>query len=441
MTTAAIPTLTIYPAPEIKQAALDYRALKIVAQLQEAGFQAYLVGGCIRDILLGKVPKDFDIATNARPEEIAGLFRNCRLIGRRFRLAHIHFGREIIEVATFRAGSEQSTVIDKNGLVLEDNHYGTIEDDVIRRDFTINALYYDVGSHAIYDYLGAMEDIQTRTLRVIGDPLVRYAEDPVRMLRAARFAAKLDMQLDEQSQCAIEAGKENLRAVPPARLFDEAQKLFMSGYGEKSFVALKTYRLFSSLLPDAARTLSHPNQAFADYAEKMMRIALKNTDARIAANKPVTIAFLFAAFFWPVFQLQYQGLVGKKMNWHSAMHQAVDTVLIAAAERVAIPMRIRSIISEIWLLQARFELVGNSSKKIRSVLAQPRFRAAYDFLMIRVEAGEPLEALLEWWTDLQRNQSHDMSAQDAHVFEEHEGFSAARRTEKKLRRRYRRGQR
>ncbi|SUO96897.1 polynucleotide adenylyltransferase PcnB [Suttonella ornithocola] len=379
----------------------DRKALKIANQLIDAGFEAYLVGGCLRDLLIEHQPKDIDIATNARPEEIAGLFRNCRLIGRRFRLAHIHFGRDIIEVATFRAAADDQVKTDTEGRVIEDNHYGNMEDDVIRRDFTINSLYYEPRKEILIDYLGAVKDIQNQTIRLIGNPETRYIEDPVRMLRAARFSAKLGMQIEAETEAAIAKCKDGLKAVPAARLFDEAQKLFMSGYGVKSFESLRRLNLFGALFPDVDRILNHPNKAFAKYAENIIKIALSNTDKRIAEDKPVTIAFLFAAFLWPVYQLQYQGLLSERDNWHSAMHEAVDLVHIAAAERVSIPVRLRGMIREIWTLQARFDLTGNNQKKTRSLLSHPRFRAAYDFLLIREEAGEALKASVRWWSRMQ----------------------------------------
>ena len=398
----------------ISETQLDRNALKIVNQLNNAGFDAYLVGGCIRDLLLGQTPKDFDIATNARPEEISALFRNCRLIGRRFRLAHIHFGRDIIEVATFRGAPERERLTDATGQVLEDNHYGSMAEDALRRDFTINALYYDVRTGRVIDHIGAMEDIERRVIRMIGDPASRYTEDPVRMLRAARLAAKLDMPLEAQTESAIAPLREHLRGVPAARLFDETQKLFMTGHGVKSFETMQHYGLLEELFPDVVRILQHPNRAFADYAQKLMRVALANTDARLAEGKPVTIAFLFAAFLWPVYQLQYQGLLKERDNWHSAMHEAVDTVHIAAAERVSIPVRLRSMIREIWTLQARFELANGSARKMRSLLGHPRFRAAYDFLLIRHEAGEPLADMVAWWTKAQEGMEFVPAARDNH---------------------------
>ncbi|UJF25124.1 polynucleotide adenylyltransferase PcnB [Suttonella sp. R2A3] len=389
----------------------DRRAVNIVKQINQAGFDAYLVGGCIRDLLLGLPPKDFDIATNARPEEVAGLFRNCRLIGRRFRLAHIHFGRDIIEVATFRASPDQEQRTDAHGHVLEDNHYGHIEDDVVRRDFTVNALYYDVRSGEILDYLNVMDDIEAKRIAMIGDPEARYTEDPVRMLRAARFAAKLNMTIEPKTQAAIAQCRDGIKAVPAARLFDEAQKLFMGGYGERCFASLQEHDLFTALFPDTASVFEHQQEDYARYAQELVRIALANTDQRIAEGRPVTIAFLLAAILWPVYQLAYQGLFEERDNWHAAMHEAVDVVHLAAAERLSIPVRLRGMIREIWTLQARFDLAGRSTRKMQSLLSHPRFRAAYDFLLIRHGAGEPLDALVDWWTALQQDNdlmpSHD----------------------------------
>ena len=305
-----------------------------------------------------------------------------------FRLAHVHFGRDIIEVATFRAPPERLARTDSFGSVLEDNHYGSIEDDAVRRDFTINALYYDVKNDELRDYVGALADIEARIIRIIGDPATRYTEDPVRMLRAARFAAKLDMPLEADTEAAIATCRDNLRAVPAARLFDEAQKLFMSGYGQTCFDVLQQHGLLKRSSPTPKKRYVTPTPPYAQYAKNMMRIALANTDERIAADKPVTIAFLLAAILWPVYQLQYRGLLKERDNWHSAMHEAIDLVHIAASERVAIPVRLRGMIREIWALQARLEQAASGSvRKMHSVLAHPRFRAAYDFLLVRQGAG------------------------------------------------------
>lgn len=391
-------TPAIYSAEQLgfSNEQFDPRALEIIQKLKEAGHEGYLVGGCLRDLLLGKQPKDFDIATDAKPEVVAKLFKNCRLIGRRFRLAHIYFGRHIFEVATFRA--EQDAPTDENGKILKDNCYGTLEDDVIRRDFTINALYYDPLKEEVLDYLGALDDIRGGVLRLIGDAKQRYQEDPVRMLRAARFQAKLGMQLEAHTKEAISECRELLRGIPAARLFDETQKLFVTGYAKESFASLVELDLFAMLFPDVAHILHHPQEAFKHYAQEMMMIALHNTDSRINEGKPVTIAFLLAAFFWPVFQLQYKGLLQSGKFWHEAMHEAIDLVLIAGSERITIPARLRSMIREIWVMQARFDALNPKQvRKVASLLEHPRFRAAFDFLEIRAQAGEDLADSVAFW--------------------------------------------
>lgn len=401
----------------IKLEQLDERALEVLETLNDAGFEAYLVGGCVRDLLLGLMPKDFDIATNARPEQVKGLFRNCRLIGRRFRLAHIYFYRDVIEVATFRAPAQEEVVSHRYGNVLEDNHYGTIEEDVIRRDFTINALYYDARTQQIIDYLGAMEDIKAGRIALIGQAQQRYTEDPVRMLRAARFAAKLSMALEGEAERAIKEKRELLKAVPSARLFDEVQKLFLGGYGLRCFESLQRYDLFAMLFPDTQTSFAHPNVDFARYSQQMVETALRNTDERIGNGQSVTVAFLLAAILWPIYQLQYQGLLKERGNWHSAMYEAIDLVLIAASERVAIPMRFKTMIRDIWALQARLQLLFEryaqqgrrfkksmfNDEKMINVLQHRRFRAAYDFLLVRQSAGEPVEAWAEFWQRVQED--------------------------------------
>lgn len=390
--------MTTQPLRYIDQAMIDARALEIVQQLQDAGHEAYIVGGCLRDLLLGLPPKDFDVATSAHPEQIYKLFRNSRLIGKRFRLAHVFFGRDIIEVATFRRASEDSE--DIKG----DNCYGSFEEDVIRRDFTMNALYYDPIKNHLRDELNGVKDIENGVIRIIGDPTVRYTEDPVRMLRAVRFIAKLKLQLEEETAQAIPKNRKRLASVPPARLADECQKLFLNGSGLSCFHHLRTYKLFTMLFPDVDRIFYHDNQAFAQYSQKIIEQALISTDNRIKEGKSVTLAFIFAAFLWPVFQLQYYGMLkeGRK-DWHDSMHEAIDLVLIAANERVSIPMRLRAMIREIWALQAQLELGTTSPKRMRSVLAQPRFRAGYDFLLIRHQAGENLGELVEIWTNIQND--------------------------------------
>ncbi|HCL3709001.1 TPA: polynucleotide adenylyltransferase PcnB, partial [Pseudomonas aeruginosa] len=291
-------------------------AVKVVEILQRAGYQAYVVGGCVRDQMLGIAPKDFDVATSATPEQVRAEFRNARIIGRRFKLVHVHFGREIIEVATFRAhhpegqdDGDSRASSNESGRILRDNVYGSLEDDAQRRDFTINALYFDVTSERLLDYANGVHDIRNRLIRLIGDPEQRYLEDPVRMLRAVRFAAKLDFEIEKHSAAPIRRLAPLLREIPSARLFDEVLKLFLAGRAERTFELLVEYELFAPLFPASAKAL----QANPDYTGKLIRQALANTDARIHQGKPVTPAFLFAALLWPalparVAQLQEKGM-------------------------------------------------------------------------------------------------------------------------------------
>ena len=416
----------------ISRAAISPNALKVLYRLKEAGYQGFLVGGAVRDLLLGITPKDFDVATNALPEEVRRLFRNCRLIGRRFRLAHVHFGQEIIEVATFRAAAspereddeeadaeldveEANTdadseiaapaavpddpahrAFDTTGRILRDNIYGTIEEDVWRRDFAANGLYYNIDDFSIWDFVDGAGDVRARRLKLIGDPETRYREDPVRMLRAVRFAAKLDFSIEASTEEPIRKLAYLLDGVPPARLFDECLKLFLSGFGAKSFRLLQQYRLFEHLFPMSAAAMKLPPYA---YAQEMLELGLANTDARIAADKPVTPTFLFAILLW--------GAVLRELNERSAgpapdlaqLMQACDTVLRAQQSRVSIPRRFAVPMRELLMLQPRFS--RRSGVKSLSILQHPRFRAAYDFLLLRAQAGVADPELAQWWTDVQ----------------------------------------
>jgi len=404
----------------ISRAAISPNALKVLYRLKEAGYQGFLVGGAVRDLLLGITPKDFDVATNALPEEVRRLFRNCRLIGRRFRLAHVHFGQEIIEVATFRAaaaperedaeddGDEEAAdaappsddsehrAFDTTGRILRDNIYGTIEEDVWRRDFTANGLYYSIDDFSIWDFVGGVDDVHGRRLKLIGDPEARYREDPVRMLRAVRFAAKLDFSFEQNTEQPIHRLAYLLDGVPPARLFDECLKLFLSGFGTKAFRLLEQYGLFEHLFPLSAAAMKLPPYA---YAREMLELGLINTDERIAGDKPVTPTFLFAILLW--------GAVLREMNERQAgptpdlaqLMQACDTVLRAQQSRVAIPKRFGIPMRELLMLQPRFG--RRSGIKALSLLQHPRFRAAYDFLLLRAQAGVADPELAQWWTDVQ----------------------------------------
>lgn len=378
---------------------ISKNALNVLYGLHKAGYRALLVGGCLRDLLLGERPKDFDVVTDATPEQVRDTFRNCRLIGRRFRLAHVHFGREIIEVATFRADEKGDT--DSDGRVLNHNTFGSIESDVLRRDFTLNALYYDIADFSVLDYVGAMQDIDQGIIRMIGDPAERYAEDPVRMLRAARFAAKLGMRLDSQTEQAITQKKQLLENIPSARLFDETIKLFISGHALRSFEELRIFDLFEQLFPVTDHLLKQFDSPDIDFNKQLIKRALKNTDYRIKHNEPVTIAFLYAVFLWPVYQGNLRRQLDDGRHWHTAMHAAIDHVFQQAAERVGIPMRHKSMVRDIWVMQSRLASKMNQ-RRMESVLGHKRFRAGFDFLELRLLAGEKdLQPLYDQWLQAQ----------------------------------------
>ncbi len=368
-------------------------------RLKNAGYAAYLVGGCVRDMLLGREPKDFDVATDARPEEIRKLFRNCRLIGRRFRLAHVHFGSEIIEVATFRAQggeAEEGERVIENGMIVRDNVFGTIEEDAWRRDFTVNALYYDIRDFSVVDYTGGVADLKAGVLRLIDDPEVRYREDPVRMLRAVRFQAKLGFRLDPRTEAPIRALGGLLEEVPPARLFEEVLKLFLGGCAVQTFELLRHYGLFGRLFPDTETALQEEE---GGYPHMFLVRALENTDQRLAEGKPVTPAFLFAVLLWEPLRLRVRALQEEGMTALQAMQAAGSEVLAAEQRHVVLPKRFAAQAQEIWLLQPRLERVP--SKRALRLFGHPRFRAAYDFLLLRVRAGEEVEECARWWSRFQ----------------------------------------
>ncbi len=392
---------TIIPRPEhnISRANISPNALKVLYRLSQAGFQAHLVGGGVRDLLLGREPKDFDVATDATPEQVREVFRNCRLIGRRFRLAHVHFGREIIEVATFRGTSDETDDSDRlteNGMIVRDNVYGTIEEDAIRRDFTINALYYNIADFSLLDFAGGMADIRSGTLRLIGDAEQRYREDPVRMLRAVRFATKLGFALDEACERPLQELGGLLHGVPAARLFEEVLKLFHSGYGLSAFEKLRHYGLFTRLFPETEENLTHEEH---DFPITFVNRGLDNTDRRIREEKPVTPAFLFAVLLWEPVRRYTQELQREGQSPSAAVQQAASMVLSRQQDHVAVPKRFSLQMREIWGLQNRFE--ARRGKRPARLATHPRFRAAYDFLVLRAESGEADMELAEWWTRYQ----------------------------------------
>lgn len=391
----------VYPrsAHTVSRTQISDNALKVLYRLKSNGYQSYLVGGCVRDLLLGLEPKDFDVVTDASPEQIKAIFRNCRLIGRRFRLAHVHFGREIIEVATFRGASGDDGGADRvheNGRLLRDNVYGTIEEDVWRRDFTVNALYYNIRDFSIVDYVNGFRDHQQGILRLIGDSEVRYREDPVRMLRAVRFSAKLGFQLDPESAKSMGEMANLLQDVPSARLYDEILKLFLSGSAIAVFELLEHYRLFAVLFPDTDKCLK---QAEGDFPRALLLKALGNTDLRIAEGKPVTSYFLLSAFLWDTVQSLVAIKVQKGMNDVMAFQEAGNEAIGRQVNFTAFPKRVGLSMREVWGLQPRFEQrVGARAFR---VLAHPRFRAAYDFLLLRAQTGNASLELAQWWTEFQ----------------------------------------
>jgi poly(A) polymerase len=417
----------------ISRSNISGNAVRVLYRLKEAGFQAFLVGGCVRDVMIGRHPKDFDVATNALPDQVRKLFRNSRLVGRRFRLAHVVFGREVIEVATFRAASaplpseepvlqadpeegeapeldeeselddeaelngiDHERVLDTHGRLLRDNVYGSIEEDVWRRDFTVNSLYYNIADFSLWDYVGGAEDIAARRLRLIGDPETRYREDPVRMLRAARFEAKLGFELDPATAAPIPRLRVLLAGVPAARLFDEILKLFLTGHGERSLEVLRQRQLLGELFPAVERYLAaHPDSL----VERLLRQGLRNTDERVAADKPVTPTFLIALLLYGPIAHAIESLPPQRWHEVSAIVETCDRTLRAASARVTIPRRVALGVREMYGLQPRLE--QPRGKRALRLLEQPRFRSAFDLLMLRAQFGLAPPEIATWWTRLQ----------------------------------------
>jgi len=399
----------IIPRPEhnITRAEFSKSALKVLTRLDEAGYQAFLVGGCVRDSILELHPKDFDIATSATPEEVKALFGNCRLIGRRFRLAHVRFGREIIEVATFRAAAlaeHEDVSHDDEGRILRDNVYGSIEEDAWRRDFTCNALYYNIHDFSIWDYTGGFDDIRDRRLVLIGDPEVRLREDPVRMLRAIRFAAKLDFTIDPPVIEAIHHHAKLLTNVPAARLFDEFLKLFQAGAAEKTFDLLRKHNLFGELFPATEQELRE-DDSFMSF----VREALRNTDRRVAEGKSVTPMFLIGVFLWaPIRRVAAMMRAEEKMSESQSIGLASHEIVSQQLRRVSVPRRHTVPMREMLSLQPRFEVMHG--KRGLNLLEHKRFRAAYDFMMLQAEVGLVDEATARFWTEVQTQSPNDRAA-------------------------------
>ncbi|MHB1676861.1 MAG: polynucleotide adenylyltransferase PcnB [Sulfuriferula sp.] len=372
-------------------------ALKVTDTLQQSGYMAFIVGGAVRDLLLKHTPKDFDVATNATPEQVHVLFRRSHIIGRRFRLVHVMCGNDTIEVSTFRANAtpedNSSHATDDTGRIVRDNVFGNQETDAQRRDFTVNALYYDPSSEEIWDYQGGVGDIQHKTLRIIGDAMTRYREDPVRMLRAARFAAKLDFHIDESARAPLAELAELLGNVPPSRLFDEMLKLLLSGHALSAIEQLRAEGLHHGILPMLDNILEQ------EPGNRFIIAALQNTDVRVRAGKSVSPAFLFATLLWHELQVHHQTRLAAGETTIPALFSAMEDTLDQQRTRLAVPRRLDGMMKEIWSLQPRFE--QRSGARPLRLLGHPRFRAGYDFLLLRAQSGEIRLELATWWTEFQ----------------------------------------
>lgn len=402
---------------------ISKKALQVVQGLQDAGFQAYLVGGCVRDLIVGSKPKDFDVSTNATPEQIKKTFgRNARIIGRRFKLVHVRFGYEVIEVATFRADASDRKKVGRNemtegdqGQLLRDNVYGSIEEDVVRRDFTVNAMYYDSVSGEIIDFMGGIDDVKAGKLKSIGEPEQRFTEDPVRMLRVIRFAAKLGFEMEPEALAMIEEQGKLLSHVSNARLFEEVLKLFHGGAAYDTYLLLRKYGLFKYLFP-------FTDQMVIDGVDGLPERALKNTDKRIRQGKPVIPAFLFACMMWDPVKADAQILLDDGANESQAWRVAMNDGLRDQNQYVAVPRRLADIILDIWNIH--FRLIKRNPRMIKASLNNRRFRAAYDFLLLRTMVHEVDEEISDWWTAIQEV---DQAGQDTMIAELSEMYKQERK--------------
>ncbi|MEM8499967.1 MAG: polynucleotide adenylyltransferase PcnB [Pseudomonadota bacterium] len=405
-------TSTRIKAPDIGKQLREIspHSVQVVESLKENGFEAYIVGGCLRDLLLGRTPKDFDVATDAEPQAVVKLFKRSRIVGRRFQIVHVRNGRDVVEVTTFRAHHDTRDTEDHEseqsdtGMLLRDNVYGDLSDDAVRRDFTVNALYFSPETDEIIDYVNALSDIKEGRLRVIGDADTRYQEDPVRMLRAARFAGKLEFEMEPETSAAIEKNGHLLRQVAPARLFDEVIKLFLGGAAANTLAVLQGFDLFQYLFPATAEALEDDQP----YAQEIIQATMENTDTRIEAGKPVTPAFMYAAVLWPAVIELREACLDQGMHIVEAMREAAHAATMDQLQTTSIPKRFSIPMREIWDLQSRLHLKeGKRAAKLRS---NPRFRAAYDFILLREQAGEDMEGLGEWWTQYQIDNPVDEEA-------------------------------
>jgi poly(A) polymerase len=382
--------------------AISPSAAKVCTALREAGFSAYVVGGAVRDLLLGIAPEDFDIATDARPEQIRPLFRRALIIGRRFRLVHVMLGGDTVEVSTFRGADTATAEKDEHGRVLRDNVFGTQEEDARRRDFTVNALYYDPASEEIVDFHGGLDDLKKRMLRVIGDPETRYREDPVRMLRGVRLAAKLGLTLEAETRAPIRSLAPLMERVPPARLFDEMLKLLLSGHASACLRQLRDVGLHKGLLPLLDVILEQP------LGERFVTLALAQTDERVLAERPVSPAFLFAALLWHEVLAAWKARQARGERALPALEGAMDEVLDTQCAKLAITRKLTATMREVWAMQPRFE--QRSGSRAFRLLEAPRFRMAYDFLALRAASGEVAADVEEWWRAFQNADAESRKA-------------------------------
>jgi len=382
----------------VSRKSISANALKVLNRLHEAGYAGYLVGGGVRDVLVGLKPKDFDVATNASPEDVRALFRNSRIIGRRFRLVHVVYGRDIIEVATFRASHDKGDggEIGESGRIVRDNVFGSIEEDARRRDFSVNALYYNIADRSVVDYVGGLDDIEARVFRLIGEPITRCEEDPVRVLRAVRLASKLEFDIDPTTLAAMQETAHLLANTAPARMFEEVLKLFQGGYAQRSFAAVCEHELLEFLFPLLAKRLED------DPSPELMTLlnaALANTDKRVSQGKPITPYYLLAFMLWPDVEERALKYVKNGKTVPDGLMDAADSVMSEQLKVTSIPKRLSGPMRELWQLQPRLEQFRG--KRALKLLDGRRFRAAYDFLCLRASIEPQLEPLAAWWTDVQ----------------------------------------
>jgi len=382
----------------ISRDAISPNALRVLYKLKDAGYSAFLVGGGVRDILLKRKPKDFDVATDAHPEAIRSLFRNSRIIGRRFRLVHVFFGEEIIEVSTFRANAIEETRIEKTDMpmIRRDNTFGTIEEDAWRRDFTVNALYYNIADFSVVDYMNGVNDLKNRLIRIIGDPTQRYHEDPVRMLRAIRFAAKLDFSLEKETESALRSLTHLLQHVPPSRLFDECLKLFFEGNAQVTYQKLLQYDYMQVLFPQTNIILQKNKNKMH---EKLIQLAMHSTDERLKEKHSVNPAFLLAILLWPVLQVKISQMKEKKVKFYFQLHQFIHDIMQTQLKSIMIPKRFQFAMQTIWIMQ--FQLEKRRKNRILVILHHRYFRAAFDFMGLRVQTGEMSSVIFDWWKEFQ----------------------------------------